>query len=43
MVLGCDWAGCWDYFLNQKPPLTIARINDLVKEQGFRVPDNWLP
>ena len=43
MILGCDWVGCWDYFLSQKPPLSIARINELVKEQGFQIPDDWRP
>jgi hypothetical protein len=45
MVLACDWVvpECWKYFLSQTPPLSIARINDLVKEQGFHIPDNWQP
>ncbi len=45
MVLGCDWVGPehWQYLSSKKPPLSIAEINDGVKEQGFHVPDNWRP
>ena len=45
MVLGCDWNGwpAWQQFLSPKPPLTIPEINNLIRGQGFRIPDNWQP
>jgi hypothetical protein len=43
MLLGCDWLGDWRYFLQPRPPLSLAEINQRVAEQGFSIPADWQP
>ena len=45
MVLGCDWNGrkAWLSFLSPQPPLSIPKINEIVAELGFQVPNGWQP
>lgn len=41
MVLGCDWK--IENFLSPQAPLSIQEINRLIREQGFKIPQNWSP
>lgn len=45
IVLGCDWNGprTWYLFLDKKPSLSIQKINEIIREQGFQIPNNWHP
>jgi hypothetical protein len=45
MVLGCDWNSgqVWPTFLIPQPPLSIAGMNEVVREQGFQIPADWRP
>jgi len=45
MVLGCDWIPpqTWETFLKPQPALDIKKINELVRDQGFQIPDGWHP
>lgn len=40
MVLGCDWVNdVWKTFLSPQPALSIREINELVRDQGFQIPE----
>lgn len=45
MVLGCDWneKETWKIFLSPREPLSIQEINRLIREQDFKIPQNWSP
>lgn len=45
LVLGCDWNRVLadPNYLTPGNPLSISDINELVKELGFQIPDNWRP
>ncbi len=41
MVLGCDWR--IKNFLCLQSHLSIPKINEIIWEQGFQIPENWRP
>ena len=43
MVLGADWFPVWDNFHSPQAELSISEINQLVKNMGFQIPQNWSP
>jgi hypothetical protein len=45
MVLGFDWIGPrqWPQFRSPKAPLPISKINEILEEVGFSIPDGWEP
>jgi len=45
MVLGCDWnrPPAWPTFLSPQQPLSISEINEIIRQQGFQIPNNWQP
>lgn len=43
MVLPGDWIQNWNYFLLQKPAMSINEINKIVSNLGFHILDGWHP
>lgn len=43
MILPGDFVNNWDYFLVPKAALSLQEINDIVKNLGFQIPNNWSP
>ena len=45
MVLGCDWNGLISHIASGEfqPPFSISEINNMVRDQGFQIPSDWLP
>lgn len=44
MVLGCDWNQLFKQVsISPLSPLSIQKINEVVMDQGFQIPNNWQP
>jgi hypothetical protein len=41
MVLGCDWS--WESILSLQAALTYTQINEGIRDQGFQIPEDWVP
>jgi len=41
MVLGCDWNQIFQQA--SLPPLSISEINQIIRNQGFQIPQDWQP
>lgn len=41
MILPGDFVNQWNHFLTPRPALNIAEINNIIRNLGFQIPNNW--